>query len=84
MTIQKVDRKIFTITLFCFIILGLFSEINAQKTFNGSRSLVSQADVNFFGSINYTEITGTLEIRGGDITSLAPLPQLPLLVVVLK
>lgn len=51
--------------------LCMFAAINVfGQTFEGNVSLYSQADVNSF---NYTEITGTLDIIGDDITDLSPL-----------
>lgn len=51
----------------------LFLPVAQAQVFNGDLTLSSQAEVNSF---NYTEITGSLDISGADITDLSPLSTL--------
>ena len=61
-----------------FLITFLTFQIGISQTFSGDATLTTQAEVNSFGSNNYTTITGklTIDSNGNSITDLSPLSTL--------
>jgi hypothetical protein len=51
----------------------LTSSAAIAQTYDGNLSLTSQTQVDTFGAFGYSEVTGSLTIRGTNIVNLDPL-----------
>lgn len=69
-------KSTFFKTAWLFVLVSLIcTKALAQNPYSGDLTLSSQAQIDTF---NYTEVTGSLTIRGSDIVSLSPLSTLSL------